>query len=377
MKAIHISDLHLGKRLHDYQLLEDQEYILDRLLELVGEERPDAVLIAGDIYDKTVPSAEAVSLFDGFLARLSRCGCAVFAISGNHDSPERIAFGASLMQRSGVYFAPVFGGELKPVTLKDEYGEVDVFMLPFIKPAHARVVYGDDEIDTYTRALEAAVGHMPLDPSRRSVLITHQFVTGAARSESEEVSVGGTDNVDSCVFDGFDYVALGHLHTPQSVGREGIRYSGSPLAYSFSEARITKSATVVELREKGDISVRALPLEPKRGMREVRGSFAELMARLPGREESDPYTYVTLTDEDDIPEAAARLRAVFPNLMKLDYDNSRTRENAVIGSSGEVERKSPLELFGELYERQNNRPMSDEQRRFCEGLIAEIWGTEI
>ncbi|MCI7733597.1 MAG: exonuclease SbcCD subunit D [Dysosmobacter sp.] len=375
MKLIHLSDLHLGKRVSEFSMLEDQRYILEEILRIIDGERPDAVLIAGDIYDKPVPPAEAVGLFDDFLVRLARRETQVFIISGNHDSPERIAFGARLMDRSGIHLSPVYDGHVEPVALEDEHGTVNIYMLPFLKPAHVRRFFPEEEIDSYTDALRTAVRAMEIDPAARNVLVTHQFVTGAARCDSEDISVGGTDNVDVTAFDGFDYVALGHIHNPQQVVRETVRYCGTPLKYSFSEAGHEKSVTVAELGEKGDISIRTAPLIPLRDMKELRGSYEDLTRRsfYENTTWREDYTHITLTDEEDIPDAVGKLRVIYRNLMKLDYDNRRTRSGGEILGSGQVEKKSPLELFSELYEKQNNQPMTEEQRAFAAGLIGTIW----
>ena len=372
MKLIHLSDLHLGKRVNDFPMLEDQAYILDRVLEIAGEERPDAVLIAGDVYDKTVPSAEAVALLDGFLVKLADRSLPVLLISGNHDSPERLAFANRLMEGRGVYIAPVYHGEVSPVTLEDDRGPVDFWLLPFLKPAHIRRFFPEEGVESFTDAMACAIRHMPLDPARRNVLVTHQFVTGAARCESEEVSVGGADNVDASVFAPFDYVALGHLHGPQNVGGERIRYCGTPLKYSFSEAGHQKSVTIVELGEKGSLEVRAVPLLPQRDMVELRGSFAQLKSpEFYGQVDRDAYVRVILTDENDIYDAMGQLRPVYPNLMALDYDNLRTRSGAVVLEEADVKR-DPLELFAEFYQQQNHQPMSEEQRRYLTELLETI-----
>lgn len=377
MKFIHLSDLHLGKRVNEFSMLEDQAHILEQILAVADAEQPDAVLIAGDVYDKAVPSAEAVQLFDDFLCRLAQRRLQIFVISGNHDSPERIAFGGRLMDASGVHLSPVYDGAVRPVTLTDAHGPVDVYLLPFVKPAHVRRFAPDAAIESYTDALAEAVRRMQVDPARRSLLVTHQFVTGAQRCESESFSVGGTDNVDAAVFDGFDYVALGHIHSPQQVGRPTVRYCGSPLAYSFSEAGKQKSVTIAELGAKGRVAVRTVPLTPLRALRELRGSYAELTARanyLGTR--TDDYLHVTLTDEEDVPDAIGRLRAVYPNLMKLDYDNCRTRSGAVLDAAP-VQQQSPLELFEQFYEQQNGQPMSDEQRAFSAALIRSVWEEQV
>ena len=383
MKLVHLSDLHLGKRFGEYSLVGDQRYILQQISGLIAEEKPDAVLIAGDVYDKSIPTAEAVRLFDDFLVRLSALCAHVFVISGNHDSPERIAFASRIMDARGVHFSPVYDGMLHPVTLRDEYGEADIFMLPFIKPVHVRRfieagVLHEAPAESYTDAVKAALSAAELKADRRNILITHQFVTGALRSESEEISVGGSDNVDASVFADFDYVALGHIHSPQSCGAENIRYCGTPLKYSFSEARDKKSVTVVELTEKGNVTVRTLPLTPLHDMVELRGSYDELVSRpfYEGTSWQEDYVHITLTDEDDIPDAAAMLRTVYHGLMKLDYDNLRTRSSSLIESVDNAERISHIDLFAEFFELQNNGPMSDTQREYMEKLIESIWEAE-
>ena len=372
MKLIHLSDLHLGKRLNEFSLGEDQEYILNQILQIVETEQPDAVVIAGDVYDKAIPSVEAVSLFDEFLVRLAALHIHIFVISGNHDSPERIAFGSRLLEETGIHLSPVYGGSVERVTLEDEFGPVDFYLLPFVKPIHVRRFFPEDPTDTYTQALSTAVGHMNLDEHRRNVLVTHQFVTGASRSDSEEISVGGADNVDSAVFDAFDYVALGHIHSPQHCGSEKIRYCGTPLKYSFSEAKDTKSVTVAELKEKGNLTIRTVPLKPLRELVELRGTFRELTDRhfYENTTWTRDYVRLTLTDEEDIPDAVGKLRLIYRNLMKLDYDNARTRSNAEITGAQAEDSRSPLELFADFYELQNNRPMTAEQLVFLEELIA-------
>ena len=372
MKFFHLSDLHLGRRMYEFSLMEDQTYILDEILCLTDKESPDAVLLAGDIYDRAVPSAEAVELFDRFLCALAERRVPVLAISGNHDSPERIAFGAHLMAPSGVFLSPVYGGTVEPVTLSDAFGEVRFYLLPFVKPSNVRRFYSDAGIESYTDAVRCAVEHMEVDTSVRNVLITHQFVTGAVRSESEDITVGVTDNVDAAVFDAFDYTALGHLHSAQKIGRETLRYSGTPLQYSFSE-RGQKSVTVVELREKGNVTVSALPLAPLRALREIRGSYSELTLRenYAGTNTGD-YIHAVLTDENDVPNALARLRSIYPNLMRLDYDNLRTRSSAVLLAEERQEKLTDTELFAELFEKQNGQKMTAEQSAYAEAVFTRL-----
>ena len=373
MRFIHLSDLHLGKRLNEFSLLEDQEYILARILSIIDAERPDAVLLAGDVYDRPVPPAEAVGLFDDFLVRLAKRDLQVFVISGNHDSPERIAFGARLMDKSGVHLSPVYDGAVAPVTLEDAWGPVRVYMLPFLKPAHVRRFCPDETIETYTDAMAAAVARMKVDTSVRNVLITHQFVAGASPTESEEISaVGGAASVDPAVFEPFDYVALGHLHGPQRVGRDTIRYCGAPLKYSFSEKDQQKSVTIADLMEKGRVELRTVPLTPRRELRELRGTYNELTARsFYEGTATDDYLHILLTDEDDVPDAVARLRTVYPNLMKLDYDNARTRSGGGPIAPA-AEHRSPPELLADFYEAQNGQPLSDNQLRYVRQLFADL-----
>ena len=375
MKLIHLSDLHLGKRVNDFSMLEDQQYILAEILQIIDREEPDGVLIAGDVYDKSVPFAEAVALLDDFLVRLSKRELRIFVISGNHDSPERMAFGGRIMERSGVHLAPVYDGRVEPVVLTDEYGPVKLYLLPFVKPSHVRRCFPEREIATYTDAVAAAIEVMGVDTTVRNVLVTNQFVTSAARCDSEELSVGGTDNVDAAVFDPFDYVALGHIHGPQQVGRETVRYCGTPLKYSFSEAGHKKSVTVVELGEKGSVTIRTIPLKPLRDMVELRGTYEELTLRAFYEGTSYPrdYIHITLTDEDDIPDAVGKLRIIYPNLMKLDYDNKRTRAGIHLEGAEDVQQKSPLELLEEFYSSQNGQPMSEEQRAFARDMMERIW----
>lgn len=374
MKFIHLSDLHLGKRVNEFSMLEDQQYILTEILHIIDTEKPDGVLIAGDVYDKSVPSAEAVALLDDFLVRMSKRSLRIFLISGNHDSPERMAFGGRLMESSGVYLAPVYDGKVTPITLIDEYGPVKVYLLPFVKPAHVRRCFPEQEISTYTDALCVAIEPMNVDPVERNVLVTHQFVTGATRCDSEELSVDGTDNVDVSVFESFDYVALGHIHGPQQVSRETVRYCGTPLKYSFSEAGHQKSVTVVELGTKGAVSVRTVPLVPLRDMVELRGTYEELTFRgfYEGTSYQEDYIHITLADEEDIPDAVRKLQIIYPYLMKLDYDNKRTRAGICLDGAEDAEHKSPLELLEEFYTRQNGQPMGEEQHAFARMWMEQI-----
>lgn len=421
MKFIHLADLHIGKRVNAFPMLEDQRYILKQILTILREEQPDGgVILAGDIYDKAIPSAEAVELFDEFLYQLAALRLRVFIIAGNHDSPERIAFGNRLMDRSGIYLSPVYDGHVKCIRCLDESASgtppVDVYLLPFLKPANVRRFYPEETIESYTDAMRVAIAHMDIDPTHRNLLVTHQFVTGASRSDSEDISVGGTDNVDASVFAPFDYVALGHLHGPQQVRFQPapeedaadqdanlaassadhsespasaventtvgpvIRYAGTPLKYSFSEARHHKSVTVVEIGEKKadgvvDVCIGKRELQPLHDMREIRGSYEELTLRANYEgTATDDYIHATLTDEIEVPDAARHLQVIYPNLMKLDYDNARTRgQGSERLELEQLEEKSPLDLFSELFEKQNHKDMTEEQARYVQAQMEKIW----
>lgn len=421
MKFIHLADLHIGKRVNAFPMLEDQRYILKQILTILREEQPDGgVILAGDIYDKAIPSAEAVELFDEFLYQLAALRLRVFVIAGNHDSPERIAFGNRLMDRSGIYLSPVYDGHVKCIRCLDESASgtppVDVYLLPFLKPANVRRFYPEETIESYTDAMRVAIAHMDIDPTHRNLLVTHQFVTGASRSDSEDISVGGTDNVDASVFAPFDYVALGHLHGPQQVRLQPapeedaadqdanlaassadhsespasaventtvgpvIRYAGTPLKYSFSEARHHKSVTVVEIGEKKadgvvDVCIDTRELRPLHDMREIRGSYEELTLRANYESTAtDDYIHATLTDEIEVPDAARHLQVIYPNLMKLDYDNARTRgQGSERLELEQLEEKSPLDLFSELFEKQNHKDMTEEQARYVQAQMEKIW----
>ena len=374
MKLMHLSDLHLGKRVNGFSMIEDQRFVLEQILDMAREERPDGTLLCGDIYDKTVPTAEAVELFDEFLSRLADL-CPVYIISGNHDSAERLAFGGRLLEKARVFVSPVYSGTVLSAEQTDEFGAVVFHLLPFLKPAHVRRFFGEESIESYTDAIRAALSGIELADGKRHVLLAHQLVTGSQRCESEELSIGGSDNVDAAVFDGFDYVALGHLHGPQRAGGDHIRYCGTMLKYSFSEANHHKSVTFVQLGQKGSLEITTRPLVPLRDMKVLRGNYEELMSRefYQGTELPECYLHITLTDEEDVPEALSRLGAVYPHIMKLSYDNARTRQRQNPLELEAQPEDSPLDLFGLLYEKQNNRPLGPEQSDYLTGLIESIW----
>ena len=371
---MHLSDLHIGKKVNEYSMLQDQEYILKEILQIIDNKKVETVIIAGDVYDKSVPLTKAMGLFDEFLYQLSGRDINIFVISGNHDSPERISHYGRMMEINKIYLSPVYNGKVKPITLNDDYGEVNFYLLPFVRPADIRRYFPDEKIENYTDAVKVAIDNMNVDFNERNILVTHQFVTGAELSESEDIIVGGTDNVSGEVFDGFDYVALGHIHREQTVGKDNIRYCGTPLKYSFSEAKHIKSVTILDFNDKGNIEYSKIPLKPLRDMREIRGTYDELTLKSNYENTNvDDYLHITLTDEEDIPDAIGKLRSIYPNIMKLDYDNLRTRGSGTVDAIEDIESKSPFELFADLFKQQNNQDMSEEQEEIMRNLIDKIW----
>ncbi|MBQ7077384.1 MAG: exonuclease SbcCD subunit D [Lachnospiraceae bacterium] len=374
MKLMHLSDLHLGKRVNEFSMIEDQKFILKAILSIINDEKPDGIMVAGDVYDRSIPTEDAMKLWDEFLIRLADKKIPVFAISGNHDSVIRFADHGALVETTGIHLAPQYDGNVKKCVMEDENGQFNIYMLPFIKPANVRALFPDEEINDYTDACRVAINHMGVDTNERNILIAHQMIVGSARCDSEDVSVGGLDGVDVSVFDAFDYVALGHLHGPQHIGRETVRYSGTPLKYSFSEKDHKKSVTIVEFGAKGDIRINEVPLKPMHDLREIKGTYDELMNKKNYEgTATDDYIHAVLTDENDVIDAMAKLRVVYPNIMKLSYENKRTKTQQVVTDVEDVERKTPIELFDEFYEKQNNQKMSDEQRKFVLEQIEAIW----
>ena len=390
MRFLHLAELHIGKRVNGFSMLDDQIYILNEILKLVEENQTDAVLIAGDVYDKALPSAQAVQVLDQFISKLVELGQQVFISSGNHDSAERLAFGCDVMKKAGVYVTPVFSTIPEPIVLQDTWGEIGFYMLPFLKPSMVRSVLERENVQpdhmeeehqaitSYQDALASVMSRMQPPKERRNILLAHQFLTGAKQDDSEEFMVGGVENVDYELFADFDYVALGHIHRAQKVGKDYIRYSGTPLKYSFSEASHKKSVTLVEIEEKGNISIQELPLKPLRELRKLKGSYDELVSRenYVGTNTED-YLHITLTDEEEILDVMNKLRFIYPNMMKLEYDNTRTRMRQQIVPQERAVQKNPMELFETFYEQQNNQKMTEAQRDFAQNILNQIQGGNV
>ena len=378
MKLLHISDLHLGKRVNEYSMIEDQEFIIKQILKIIDEQMTDGVIIAGDVYDRKDPSTEAIQLFDEFLVGLHKKNQKIFIISGNHDSAEKIAFAGRLLIDNDIFISPVYNGYIEPVTMEDEYGKLNFYLLPFVKPVHVKR-YSDkaDEINNYTDAIRVVVDDMDIDSSQRNILVMHQFVTGAQRSDSEEISVGGLDEVSADVIGMFDYVALGHIHGPQKIAqKDNIRYCGTPLKYSFSEMNHKKAALIINVKEKGNIEYEEIPFIPLRDMYSIEGTYDVITSKsfYDGKPFKNGYLEIVLKDETEVPEAMNRLRVIYPYIMKLRYDNTRTRTQSNVGAAQNVEEKSQFELFSELFILQNGVNFSEKQSEYVTAMIEKVWG---
>lgn len=375
MKFIHISDLHIGKKVNEFNITEDQKHILKKIINIIKEEKCSGVFISGDVYDKTIPSGEAVMIFDDFLTELSLLGVKVFIISGNHDSAERLEFCSRIVRDRDIYIASVFKGYPEKVTLKENDETVNIFMLPFVKPATVRPFFQNETIETYNEAVKLALSSAEINKSETNILLAHQFVTGAVQSDSEEISVGGIDNVNADVFEQFDYVALGHIHRPQNILSGKLRYCGTPLKYSFSEADHKKSVTVVETEKSGKITISTRELKPLHDMKIIEGSYMEVIGRDFYKElDLDDYYKIILTDEKDIPDVIGKLRTVYKNIMRLEYKGTAVNSDYFSNDvSDKVENKSPLELFEQLYKLQNNRDMDTVEKSFLKNIMEEVW----
>lgn len=373
MKIIHLSDLHLGKRVKEFSMLEDQEYILKKTISLIDEELPDCIIIAGDVYDKPIPPAEAVRLFDDFLTMIAKRNIPVMVISGNHDSQERIAFGARLVNASGIYISPVYDGSIEKVTLEKEGQMYNFFLIPYLKPQYIKRYFPDEKIESYDDGIRLVINNLDINESQVNIAVVHQFITGGERCESEDISIGGLDNINGDIFNGFDYVALGHLHKAQKVIRENIRYSGTLLKYSFSEVNHKKSVPVINIDKDKNFEYILKEITPKRDLKEIKGKYNEITSLSYYKEmNKDDYFHITLTDEEDIPEALYKLRTIYPNIMQLDYDNTRTRQNNIIENTY-IKEKTQIEYLEDFYMLQNNQGLSEEQKKIAMGMIENIW----
>ena len=377
MRFLHLGDLHLGKSLGDFDLIGDQKYILDQMLAVIRERTVDAVLIAGDVYDKAIPSEAATNLLDYFLCCLAETGVKTFLISGNHDSDDRLNYGSRLFQDNQIFISSVYRGELEKYTVEDEQGEVDVYLLPFVKASQVRHYFPDAKIDSYDDAVRVIIEHAHLDRQKRNVIVAHQFVTGRSEDPvlagSESIgtqSVGLVEKISYDCFDPFDYVALGHIHSPQKVGREEVRYAGSPLKYSLSEVNHIKSVPLVTLAEKGSVSVELIPLSPMRDLRHIKGSIRELLDKKHVQSPED-FIYATLTDEEIIGDAMGIFQQVYPNTVKIDYDNSHTREIEQVDLSHIVENKSFSELISDFYQLMYQCEISEEEMDYMKMAAQE------
>jgi exonuclease SbcD len=377
MKLLHLGDLHLGKSLADFDLIDDQKYILDQILDIVTGQQVDAVLMAGDIYDRSVPSEAAINLLDYFLRKLVEQKVAVFMISGNHDSDDRLNFGSSFFETNGIYISGRFDGNMHCHTMQDAHGEVNIYLLPFVKASQVKHFFPDAEIDSYEDAVKKIIAHAHIDNRKRNVIVAHQFVAGKNANPilggSEGIatqSVGLVEKIGYDSFDDFDYAALGHIHSPQSVGRDAVRYAGSPLKYSLSEVNNTKSVPIITLEDKGQVSIELIPLKPKRDMRHIKGTLEQLLDSK-NISESDDFMYVTLTNEETINDAMGIFQQFYPRTIKIVYENSHTREIEQVDISKVAENKSFTELIEEFYIKMYGCEMGDEEMSIMRDVAKE------
>ena len=367
MKILHLGDLHLGKRVNEISMIEDQKFILDQIVTLVKEEKIDVILLCGDIYDKAIPTIEAIHLLDEFLEELSDLKVKVLMISGNHDSDERLNYGSDLFEKNQIYISAKYEGNLYKKTVTDDYGEIDIYLLPFVKASQVKHFLPDAGIENYDDAVREVLEQAEIDRTRRNVIVAHQFVTGKSEEPvtggSEGVgvqSVGLVEKIGYDCFDAFDYVALGHIHSPQKIGREEVRYSGSPLKYSLSEVANDKSVPVITIKEKDKTSVELIPLKPMRDMRHIKGKLEQLLKteNVTGTED---FIYATLTDEDMVNDVMGIFQQIYPNTVKIDYDNSHTKQIEQVDISKIAENRSFGELIGDFYNKIYGCEISEEE----------------
>lgn len=378
MKLFHLSDLHLGKRVYAFSMLPDQRYVLEQVCTLAEKHQPDGILLSGDLYDKPIPPVEAVQLLDEFFTRMQQMGIAVYAISGNHDSAGRVDFGSRILQQQNLHICGAFDGKLYHVQKEDAFGEIHFYLLPFLKPATVSAFREGGESLTYAEAVKWALETADVDTSKRNVLLAHQFVTWkgtAEESDSETKTLGGVDEMDASLFFDFDYVALGHLHSPQRIGRDTIRYGGSPLKYSFSELRQKKGVTLVELGEKGNVTTEFLPLEPLHPLREIKGTLDDLLEAAEEAGGSEDYVRVILTDEGAVYDPVGRLRVYYPNLMTLEMAQHGQRQQDFSLQMDREQLSGPA-LFAGFFEKQNDHEMSEAQKALVEKIWQDLGGDE-
>lgn len=381
MKILHLADMHLGKAIQEQTLIEDQKYMLEKIIEKIKKEKIELVLISGDIYDKAIPSTEAVNLLDELLNTLVKeLKIKVCMIAGNHDSKDRLGFGNKIFENEGLYISSKYEGKIKKVELEDKYGKLNIYMLPFIKPVEVRQ-YFEEEIKTYEDAMNVVMKNEEIDENERNIILVHQFVTAGTvspeRTESEILSLGGTDNVDISNFDKFDYVAIGHVHRPQKIGRDTARYAGTMLKYSFSEINHNKTVPVIDFKEKGNLTFELEELKPLRDMREIKGPIEQLIApeNYEGTNRND-YIRAIITNEEPVYDAIGQIKKIYPNTLKLELRNSKTNTNLEYDEANleKIKTKSEIELFDDFYKMQNNENLNEEQAKIMQSIIKEVIG---
>ena len=382
MLLMHLGDLHLGKTLGDFDLTDDQEYLLNQLLEIIDIRSVDAVLIAGDVYDKSIPSESATRLLNSFLSNLAKRNVYVFMISGNHDSDERLNYGSSLFETNHIYISSKYDGNMFKHTMKTEEEDVNIYLLPFCKASQIRHFLPDAKIDSYEDAIKAVLNNQIIDKTQCNILVAHQFVMGKSKDPelggSESLgtrTVGTVEKIGYDCFDDFDYVALGHIHSPQQVGRKEVRYSGSPLKYSLSEVNNEKSIPLINIRKKGEVDIELVPVKPLRNLRHIKGKIKDLLDKSNISSPED-FIYVTLTDENFINDAMGIFQKVYPSTVHIDYENSHSKEIEQVDISQIAENRSFDDLISDFYLQVYGNEISEEEMHIMKDVAKEA-GLEI
>lgn len=380
MKILHLADLHIGKIVLEQSMLEDQKYMLNQIVEKIKEKKIELVLISGDVYDRSVPPSDAVTCLSNFLKVLIKdLKLKVCMIAGNHDSKERLGFGSEIFADDGLFISANYNGSLDKVELEDEYGKINVYMLPYIKPVEIRGFFEEKEISTYHDAVKAVIEKEEINKKERNIILSHQFVTAGneepERSDSETLTLGGTENVDVSCYKDFDYVALGHIHGPQRIGRDTARYAGTMLKYSFSEVNQKKSLAVIEFKEKECLDINLIPLKPIRDMRVIKGPIEELIKEenYKGTNRED-YIRAIITNEEPVYDAIGQIKKVYPNTLRLDIENSKMNSSIEkeLSNLDSIKKKDEVELFNEFYNFQHNQNLNETQLDIVKEVVKEV-----
>lgn len=373
MRFLHLSDLHIGKRVNSYSMIEDQRFALEEILKLVKKEKVKYVVMAGDIYQVPNPSAEAMNLFDDFITKLSNLDITILIIAGNHDSAERLAFAASILKDSKIYISRPYNGEIEKVELSDEYGKINFYLFPYVKPYQVKRYFPEKDINSYSDAIRVVLDSIDINENERNVIISHQFILNAETSESEEIYAGEAEAVADIFYDKFDYAALGHIHKAQHFLGGKIRYPGALLKYSASETGYKKNIYIINMKEKGNIDYEKYKIDYLRDMRKIKGYFADVLEKSKKDKNKEDYIHFELLDEDDVINAHQILKSIYPNIMTLRYINQKIGENNLDSIKYDTT-TSPINLFKDFYKERYGEELSEYQEELVKESIDKIWG---